>query len=91
MENKKNFIKVIDNIVIFSDGTSYVVAEKDNSELGYRKPSYFNNMKQTVKGAISKRMKLKVRDGEINSLRHWLNEEKAVAEEIEKAFGFLDE
>lgn len=91
MEQKRKLTKLSDNLVVFHDGASYVVALAYDNNLGFKEPQYFSTVKQAVFGAVSKQMRLKVKNGEITTLKQWVDEEKVVEAEIEKAFGFLDE
>lgn len=86
-------IQLTKRLVMTADEHCYIVGEtyqKDGRPLEIKKPTYYSTAAQAVKGALKRTMRKAVADGEITTLREFIEKQERLLTELETLIAPLD-
>lgn len=86
-------IQLTKRLVMTADDHCYIVGEpyqKAGRPLEIRKPTYYSTAAQAVQGALKRTMRKAVADGEITTLREFIEKQEQLLTELETLIAPLD-
>lgn len=86
-------IQLTERLVMTADEHCYIVGEprqRAGRPLGIKKPTYYSTAAQAVQGALKRTMRKAVEDGEVTTLREFIEKQERLLTELEALIAPLE-